>query len=86
MSISPNDLNWKKGDGGVWFYHQIYLAGIEEPFWFNEQFYIGTNEKINLQTTFLLILSILPSFLQAFGGILKIKRMKKIIETLPNMN
>ena len=85
MNISPNDLNWKKGNGGVWLYHQLYFAGIEGPFWYNEQFYIGTNEKIKLQTTILLILSILPSILQAFGGILKMKRMKKIIETLPNI-
>ena len=78
---SPTDLNWKNGNGGIlWLIYRMYISGIETPFNFNDSFSIST-KNIRLEIGILLILTIIPSLLQAYGGFLKIKRNKK---TLPN--
>jgi len=83
MKNSPDDLNWKNGNGGLWFYHQIYLSGIETTFWFNDTYLNLTLKRPKLQTSFLLILSILPSILQVIGGIMK-KRTGNLIDANPD--
>jgi hypothetical protein len=78
---SPTDLNWKNGNGGVlWLIYRMYISGIETPFNFGDSFSIST-KNIKLEIGILLILTIIPSLLQAYGGFLKIKQNKK---TLPN--
>ena len=78
---SPTDLNWKNGNGGIlWLIHRIYISGIETPFNFSDSFSIHT-KNIKLEIVILLILTITPSILQAFGGFIKTNRNKK---TLPN--
>jgi hypothetical protein len=78
---SPTDLNWKSGNGGIlWLIYRMYISGIETPFNFNNEFSIST-KNINLKIGILLILTIIPSILQAFGGFIRIRRNKK---TLPN--
>ena len=74
---SPTDLDWKKGNGGIlWLLYRLYISGIETPFNFNEHFSIWTkNVKWNIGI--LLLLSIIPSLIQAYGGFLKIKWNKK---------
>ncbi len=73
---SPTDLDWKKGNGGVlWLIYRIYIGGIETPFNFNDSFSILTKSaKINVGL--LLVLTIIPSILQTYGGFLRIKRNK----------
>jgi len=82
---SPNDLNWKSGNGGFfWLIYRLYVSGIETPFNFNDNFSFWTkNIKFNI---FILgILSIIPSILQALGGFLRIKLSKpELKKTLPN--
>jgi hypothetical protein len=78
---SPTDLNWKNGNGGIsWLIYRMYISGIETPFNFNDNFSIST-KKITFEIGILLILTIIPSLLQAYGGFLKTKWNKK---TLPN--
>ncbi|MBL0685321.1 hypothetical protein JJQ60_17440 [Aquimarina mytili] len=69
---SPTDLDWKKGNGGIlWLLYRIYISGIETPFNFSDNLSIWSkNSNINLAV--LLILSIIPSSLQALGGFLKV--------------
>lgn len=69
---SPNDLNWKNGNGGVfWLVYTIYIVPIETPFNFNDSFSIWT-KNIQVNMYILLFLSIIPSIFQALGGFLKI--------------
>ena len=76
---SPTDLNWKNGGGGIlWLIYSMFISGIETPFNFSDSFSISTN-NIKLEIGILLILTIIPSFLQAYGGFLKIKWNKKNI-------
>jgi hypothetical protein len=78
---SPTDLNWKNGNGGIsWLIYRMYISGIETPFNFSSEFSIST-KNIKIEIGILLILTIIPSVLQAFGGLLKTNRNKK---TLPN--
>tara|TARA_B110000495_G_C22759742_1_gene444897 strand:+ start:30 stop:734 length:705 start_codon:yes stop_codon:yes gene_type:complete len=78
---SPTDLNWKDGNGGIsWLIYRMYIGGIEVPFNFSSDFSIHT-KNIKLEIGILLILTIIPSILQAFGGFIKTNRSKK---TLPN--
>jgi hypothetical protein len=72
---SPTDMNWKNGFGGIlWLLHNTYISGIELPIFFS----FGISIKnIKLQIVLLLIITIIPSLLQAYGGFLKIKRNKK---------
>lgn len=75
---SPADLNWKNGNGGIlWLVYRIYISGIETPFGFSESFSIST-KNIKLEIGILLILTIVPSLFQAYGGFLKIKRNKNL--------
>nr|WP_299384173.1 hypothetical protein [Allomuricauda sp.] len=70
--ISPDDLHWKRGDGGgVWLFYRIYISGLEIPFSFNGNFSFWS-KHMNTNIAFLLTLSIIPSALQAYGGYLKV--------------
>ena len=68
---SPTDLNWKHGKGGIlWLTYRFYISGIETPFNFSNDFSILT-KKIRLDIGILLMLSVIPSLLKAFGGFVK---------------
>lgn len=67
---SPNDLDWKNGQGGIWFFYRIYISGIEVPFNFNDSFSFWT-KNIKVEMIQLLTLSIIPSITQAIGGYIK---------------
>jgi hypothetical protein len=74
---SPTDLDWKHGSGGIlWLIYRMYISAIETPFNFSDSFMIST-DNIKVEMGLLLILTIIPSFLQAFGGFLKVNRNKK---------
>ena len=76
---SPTDLNWKNGNEGIlWLIYRMYISGIEIPFNFSDSFSIST-KNIKYKIGILLILTIIPSFLQAYGGFLKIKLNKKTL-------
>nr|WP_321235283.1 hypothetical protein [uncultured Psychroserpens sp.] len=78
---SPTDLNWKNENGGVlWLIYRMYISGIETPFNFNSAFSISA-KNIKIEIGILLVLTIIPSILQAYGGFIKIKRNKK---TMPD--
>ena len=81
---SPTDLNWKNGKGGIlWLIYRMYISGIETPFNFSDSFTIHT-KNIKLEIVILLILTITPSILQAYGGFIKTNRNKKTLHNNGN--
>lgn len=72
-SPSNLDLGWKISNGEIlWHAYRIYVFATELPFWFI--FYGESIKNVYLEASFLLILTIIPSVTQAFGGYLKTKR------------
>ncbi len=74
---SPNDLNYKGHEGGVWFIYQLYIM-VSSPLNFIDsiQFYISKNRELQLFGS-LVILMFFSTF-QYIGGIIKINRLNKI--------
>ena len=70
---SPTDLNWKNGNGGIfWLIYRIYISGIETPFNAIVTFNFSPL-NMNFKIFVLGIYSIIPSILITLGGYLKIK-------------
>lgn len=71
---SPTDLDWTKGNRGIlWLVYRMYISGIETPFNFSESLLIW-NKNTNVNLAVLLIFSIIPSFMQTIGGLLKMRK------------
>lgn len=68
---SPTDLNWKKGDGGVWLFYMIYVSSLLESTDWIFQIFKTTKLNIKVSIFLLLSLSIIPSFMQYLGGLKK---------------
>ncbi len=71
---SPTDLNWKNGNGGLfWLLYRIYIIPTELPFCFSD--YVSIDKfNIIMKHISLVTFTILPSIFQAYGGFLKTKR------------
>ncbi len=74
---SPNDLNYKGHEGGIWFFYQLYIM-VSSPLNFIDsiQDYLNGNRKTQLFGD--LIILILFSVFQYFGGIIKMAKSKKL--------
>ena len=77
IESSDSLWNYQNSDGGIWFLYTLFVSGINEPI--NLIFDNFNSSIINqkLSMFLLLIMTIIPSILQYFGGKFKNK-------TLPN--
>lgn len=71
---SPHSLDYKQvKTAGLWFFYQLYVMGLATPFHM-----VSTTEvHIYFDMVLLLVLSIVPSILQAYGGYIKVKCNKR---------
>ena len=74
--ISPNDLNYKSGNGGCWFFYQLYIM-VSSPLNFIESIQNILTGNFKLQLYSEALIPIIISIFQYIGGLLKINILNK---------
>ena len=73
---SPNDLNYKSGDGGYWFFYELFIM-VSSPLNVIDSIQNVLTGNIKLQLYSQSLIPIIISICQCAGGFLKITLLNK---------